>query len=1187
MVVSPLQRPVPSVSLGSVFSPVDSKSIPFPRNHQLPSHVHPNPDEPSHTTVPFPVLTRKNARAIVDSLTHLDTLDPAPRGFPIQLAHGWYHPLPPELASMWSDASPPAVSKVATQRLAQGAAIPAWLVQEQALFFQRHGFDVGTMNSSTVVARQHGNWSSFPWRTNVSLKHDQDTYCLPLATFSLVVKVFITLSQPLSDEERYYRCDAYLGQTSKHPPDFSSATPSPAGSTVSTSQGISLYAECYGVVKVRCHPTRTTPETDTALTLHLVQAFEQTMRALRIDWEHQLVKRFQPASQAPSFACRELYHRQSVNFGTLKVPLNQPAFASSLAPALAQAISSDILALNALEAHSPEPQRGLPSWGQESPTPAVAAAPTSWQKPGQAAARGRKPSPVPSHLGIGRPAVRAGQEPVNATHLLTDSNAIDAAEPRRWEPNSTHQLSLPTVTSLFAANFGLRTLVSLQDTVSMMGLSRAPLSPMTPLPVVCQTPSPLTNKAPRFTMKRTWSDQFSPLRLRGKASPSPATLSNQSTPTPLPWTICEPPGRLDQLPYGFEDFDLTSERSVLASDGALPMVTQSKYPPSQLGSDSESQRSSPPSSHTSRERTFSPSADSAEDAQTNVLTVQALRPGHLQTPGLRTLDAFISHFAALFYFTYQTSFAAIPTAPAHVQDYVVALRAKASFATTSSSRTDQESSSSAGPAGKLPAIVGAGHDPVQVPGEIPEGHFMSSYTSDSGWGCMHRTSQMILANGFAHIMLGSGWRTRPSWQLAAEQVAAYLSIASWFSSDYQPTSHYAIQRMCLEGVQPPFEVPIGGWFGPSVAAHVLKRLALAHGQCPAHVEVCPDQMVIPEKVLGMLPTLPNQLTPDCKPVLLLLPVRLGVDRLNPLYHDNLRHLFTMPQFVGIAGGQPSKSLFFVGCQGSDLLYFDPHIPQPYHPVTVNSNTASGIVPLPHLHTRDVRACAIDELDPSMLLGFAFNTAADFCTWWHGELGAWPNPKVALFSVATPRHDVHRSKAKAPAPQPVLSKPPTDPGHRDHSPAFSNESTWPHGRTPEPSLSAQRRSRRLPRSPSESYLKVTSQMQGLSAARAHSQRARQTSVVPLSQLPIPCPQRLDSALEFTTPDSLVSPLARKAPRPLNHQPRSDAAAMPLDSHSPATALPPSRASNVKMKKRAHRQSMPPHLSHSHVRQLTTE
>ncbi|KAJ1980396.1 hypothetical protein H4R35_001145 [Dimargaris xerosporica] len=1170
MAASPLQRPPPSVPLGSIFSPVDSKSSASHRLDPLPPHVHSNPDEASDTTVPFPALSRKNAKAMVDSLAHFEAFDHAPRRFPIQLAHGWYHPLPPELAAMWTDTNPPPVSKAATQRLALGAATPTWLVQEQAGFFRRHGFDVGSLDASTLVARQHGNWSSFPWRDNTPLKRDQDIYCLPLATYSLVVKVLITFSQPSADEERHYRCDASLGQTLKHPPDL---LPNPAGSTVCMSLGVALYAECYGVVKVRCHPTQITPETDSRLTLQLVQAFEQTMRALRIDWQHKMVQRFESASQASSFACRELYHRQSVNFGALEVPLNQPAFASSLAPALAQAISGNILPLHAPETRTSKPRQDLPSLGPGSPASGATAS-MSWQSPGQVAGRSRKPSPVPSHLGIGHPIAHASQAPANAAQLLANAAAIDHAEPRRWEPISTHQLSLPTVSSLFAANFGLRTLVSLQDTVSMMGLSRAPFSPMTPPPVVCQTPSPLANKVSRHTMKRTWSDQFTPLRLRGKASPSSIASSNQSTPTPLPWTTCEPPGHLDQLPSGFEDFGPTGEHSTPAP-GALSILAPSEYSPSQRDSDSGSHHSSPPTSHSSRERAFSPLGDAAESTQANVLSVLALRPGHPQPPGLRALEAFISHFATVFYFTYQTNFAAIPTTPAHVQDYVLALNAKPSFATTSSSRTDQGSSSSALPSGKLPAVVGAGNDPPQAPGGVSEGHFMSSYTSDSGWGCMHRTSQMMLANAFAHIMLGLGWRTRPSWHLAAEQVAAYLSIASWFSSDYQPTSHYSIQRMSLEGVQHPFEVPIGGWFGPSVAAHVLKRLALAHDQCPAHVDVCPDQMVIPEKILGMLPTLPSRTAPDLKPVLLLLPVRLGVDRLNPLYYDNLRHLFTMPQFVGIAGGQPSKSLFFVGCQGSDLLYLDPHVPQPYHPVAINSSAVSGIVPLPHLHTRGVRSCAIGELDPSMLLGFVFHTAADFCAWWHGELGAWPNPKVPLFSVAKPRQDMQRSKSKTPQPWSIQA--PTNLGRRDPLPAFSEEPTGSLGPTPELSLSAQHHSRRLPRSPSESYLKVASQMQGLSTTRAH----RQGSAVLLSQVPTPCPQRLNSASEMTTLDSLVSPLARKALRPFNHQPMPDAAATPLSPHPPTTAP---QSKNAGTKKRAHRQSMP---SHAQVRQLTTK
>ena len=49
-------------------------------------------------------------------------------------------------------------------------------------------------------------------------------------------------------------------------------------------------------------------------------------------------------------------------------------------------------------------------------------------------------------------------------------------------------------------------------------------------------------------------------------------------------------------------------------------------------------------------------------------------------------------------------------------------------------------------------------------------------------------------------------------------------------------------------------------------------------------------------------------------VLLLLPVVLGVDRLNTVYAEQLKQLFLWPQSVGIVGGKPGHSYYFLGFQ---------------------------------------------------------------------------------------------------------------------------------------------------------------------------------------------------------------------------------------------------------------------------------
>src|SRR5882762_6711373 len=46
---------------------------------------------------------------------------------------------------------------------------------------------------------------------------------------------------------------------------------------------------------------------------------------------------------------------------------------------------------------------------------------------------------------------------------------------------------------------------------------------------------------------------------------------------------------------------------------------------------------------------------------------------------------------------------------------------------------------------------------------------------------------------------------------------------------------------------------------------------------------------------------------------------------------NEQALYTFPQSVGIAGGRPSSSYYFVGSQADNLFYLDPHHARPAIP----------------------------------------------------------------------------------------------------------------------------------------------------------------------------------------------------------------------------------------------------------------
>ncbi|KAI7822960.1 hypothetical protein BC939DRAFT_397495, partial [Gamsiella multidivaricata] len=253
----------------------------------------------------------------------------------------------------------------------------------------------------------------------------------------------------------------------------------------------------------------------------------------------------------------------------------------------------------------------------------------------------------------------------------------------------------------------------------------------------------------------------------------------------------------------------------------------------------------------------------------------------------------------------------------------------------------------------------------------------SFYTSDAGWGCMMRTGQSLVAQAFVHVILGRDWRVNvPS---PEEHAQKYRTLLSWFADE--PEWPYSIHNIAKAGQA--LDKRVGEWFGPSTAAHAFKRLSQRHQDCPLTIMVPMDNSIRTSDIIhaalsadmdkvGVMPE--HQDSSDSekwKPVLLLMPARFGLDKLTERYIGNLRKLFTLPQFLGIAGGRPGRSLYFVGSQGNELFYLDPHTvkARALHDELLNYPAAS-------YHCNVVRSMDILEMDPSMMLGFLIESAKD-------------------------------------------------------------------------------------------------------------------------------------------------------------------------------------------------------------------
>jgi len=62
-------------------------------------------------------------------------------------------------------------------------------------------------------------------------------------------------------------------------------------------------------------------------------------------------------------------------------------------------------------------------------------------------------------------------------------------------------------------------------------------------------------------------------------------------------------------------------------------------------------------------------------------------------------------------------------------------------------------------------------------------------------------------------------------------------------------------------------------------------------------------------------------------VLILVPLRLGLNELDLVYEDYLKEVLKLPQTVGIIGGSPRHAVYILGFQDDSFIDLDPHFIQ--------------------------------------------------------------------------------------------------------------------------------------------------------------------------------------------------------------------------------------------------------------------
>ncbi|KAI4202578.1 MAG: hypothetical protein LQ350_002521 [Teloschistes chrysophthalmus] len=190
-----------------------------------------------------------------------------------------------------------------------------------------------------------------------------------------------------------------------------------------------------------------------------------------------------------------------------------------------------------------------------------------------------------------------------------------------------------------------------------------------------------------------------------------------------------------------------------------------------------------------------------------------------------------------------------------------------------------------------------------------------------------------------------------------------------------PDAPFSIHRFVEHGASACGKHP-GEWFGPSATARCIQALVHDHKPTSLKVYINGDGADVYEDKFLSLATAEGK---DFNPTLILVGIRLGIDRVTPVYWEALKASLQLPQSIGIAGGRPSSSHYFVGFQGDSFFFLDPHQTRPSVPPRDNV-TEYTKEDIDSYHTRRLRRLAIQDMDPSMLIGFLIRDEEDWYKW---------------------------------------------------------------------------------------------------------------------------------------------------------------------------------------------------------------
>ncbi|KEG09425.1 putative AUT2/APG4/ATG4 cysteine peptidase [Trypanosoma grayi] len=220
----------------------------------------------------------------------------------------------------------------------------------------------------------------------------------------------------------------------------------------------------------------------------------------------------------------------------------------------------------------------------------------------------------------------------------------------------------------------------------------------------------------------------------------------------------------------------------------------------------------------------------------------------------------------------------------------------------------------------------------------------SALTSDQGWGCLARASQMLLARAL--------WCHSPS----DFQLEYFRDLDSPQGAPF--SLHNMVRGVSAEGSDFRNE-----YWPPSQGCKAIRWCvdeAVKRG-----ILSCGMEVVV---ALGGCVSLDNvckHLEANCA-VLILVPVRSGTSRcITQTMFWALEHVLYFSSCVGVVGGVPNRSYYILGTCPSGMLYLDPHCVTKEALLTCDEGDTAAAIPT----ASDVKCVEWHRVDTSFFIGF--------------------------------------------------------------------------------------------------------------------------------------------------------------------------------------------------------------------------